>query len=260
MNPGWAVDPNRISSPIPRLKSNVRLRNAPYCMQVRGLRARRGPAALYTLVRASAESAAIACYLTDRSIDVRERLRRNMNCHLDALCEQINLLSPFSVPDAAPKVAHAQEKIAVIGRAAAQHGFRFHKMDGWRPAYLGDRPPKAMNLVDACASQTPGFGATSQRLLSSVAHAKLHGLSRFLMHALPGPGGSDAGDQPGQINASASSLAMELHAGPLCAASLAEGMCWFAGWDIDSIAPAITRMRHTWGRIAGVPYMWPDPR
>jgi len=114
-----------------------------------------------------------------------------MNYHLDALYEQISLLSPFSIPEAAPKVAHSQDKIAAIGRAATQHGFRFHKMDGWRPAYLGDRLPKAMALVDACASQTPGFGATSQRLLSSVAHAKLHGLSRFLMHELLGPGGSD---------------------------------------------------------------------
>jgi hypothetical protein len=224
------------------------------------LRARRGPAALYTLVRASAESAAIACHLTDCSIDARERLRRNMNCHLDALCEQVSLLDPFSVPEAAPKVAGNRERIAAIGRAGKQHGFTFHKMDGWRPAYLGKKPPSATTLIDTCTSRTPGLGAASQRLLSSVTHAKLHGLSRFLVHDLPGPGGSAAGDEPGQINASAGSLAMELQVGPMCASSLAEGLCWFAGWDIDQVTAATTWMLHTWGRIAGVPYPGPELR
>lgn len=83
-----------------------------------------------------------------------------------------------------------------------------------------------MTLIDASASQAAGFGATSQRLFSSVAHAMLHGLSRFLMPASPGPGGSEAGSQPGQMNATAQSLDLELHlsgivmACPACVAAV----------------------------------------
>ena len=52
------------------------------------LRGRNAVFAPYTVMRAAAEAAAMAVYLTDPAIDGRERVRRNMNCRLDALCER----------------------------------------------------------------------------------------------------------------------------------------------------------------------------
>jgi hypothetical protein len=70
-----------------------------------------------------------------------------------------------------------------------------------------------MKLIDQCASRTPKLGATYQRLLSSVAHAKAHGLMRFLVS-----GTLIESDQPGQvlapINISAPDLAQHLMVGP----------------------------------------------
>jgi hypothetical protein len=50
-------------------------------------------ASLYTLTRAGAETAAIACYLTEPCITPLERIRRLMNHNLLALHEDLNMLS-----------------------------------------------------------------------------------------------------------------------------------------------------------------------
>ena len=214
-------------------------------------------AAPYTLTRAAAESAATACYLTVPGIDALERVRRSMNCDLKGLCEHINLISKFTVPGAQAEVAQNQERIDAIGRTGQQHGFRFKKQDGYRPAYLGAKPPSAMELMDQSASKTPGLGATYQKLLSAVAHANLNGLSRFLI-----ADGRLESDQPGQalvqLNVSDVDLAQQLLAGPMCASTLVEHLGWFAGWDTDEIRPLVIRMLHTWGRIARIPYAGPD--
>jgi hypothetical protein len=65
------------------------------------LRGRNAVFAPYTVTRAAAEAAAMAVYLTDPAIDGLERVRRNMNYRLDALCEQIRLVGGFQDDDAA---------------------------------------------------------------------------------------------------------------------------------------------------------------
>ncbi len=113
-----------------------------------------------------------------------------------------------------------------------------------------------MALVDACASDTPGLGVAYQRLLSAVAHAKTHGLSRFLMP-------SDAPDASGrpqvELNVPASTFALELLAGPLCGSTVVERLASYTGWDADEIRRPVVTMLDTWGRIAGVPYPGPSP-
>lgn len=61
------------------------------------LRAGRGVAASFTLARGACEAAATACYLADPAADARERLRRSMNAHLVARCEQITMLGAVRV-------------------------------------------------------------------------------------------------------------------------------------------------------------------
>ena len=58
------------------------------------LRTRRGVASLYTLARGAAEAAVVACYLSEVRISPLERVRRNMNCNLDALCQDLNMPGP----------------------------------------------------------------------------------------------------------------------------------------------------------------------
>jgi hypothetical protein len=102
----------------------------------------------------------------------------------------------------------------------------------------------------AVDKNVPGVGVAYQRHLSSVAHAKLHGLTRFLTPL--------AGTPPEaartSINASAAKIALELLAGPVCGANLAGGLGQFTGWDMDAVASPMVIMLQTWGRIGGVPY------
>lgn len=213
------------------------------------LRAKTAVTAPYTLIRAATEAAALASYIADPLVAARERLRRNMNRHLEGLGEDINLLTPFAGTEAAAKVARHRGQIAAISRGADEHGFQFTPMKKFRLAYLDSPQPSAMTLMDACASQTPGLGAAYQRHLSSVAHSQLHGLSQFLMQ---GPDGL-------QANVAADQLARSLFAGPICAATMVERLCWFAGWNLEPIeAPAI-QMMVIWTRVAGGP-QYPGPQ
>jgi len=159
------------------------------------LRGRNAVFAPYTVMRAAAEAAAVAVYLTDPAIDGRERVRRNMNCRLDALCEQIRLVGVFQDDDAARMADRNRQRLGDFERAARRHGFRFRRMDGPRQsAYLDNRLPSAMELVDlAMDKNVPGLGVAYQRHLSSVAHTKLHGLTRFPHPAgwNPAGGGQD---------------------------------------------------------------------
>ena len=223
------------------------------------IRARRIIASPFTLIRAAAEAAGTACYMTEFGITPLERIRRSMNWRLDGMCQKITMIRDFSIPEAAAEVAHMNARIAAIGRSGEAHDLTFKKADTYKSARLGDAPPTAMKLMDQCASRTPQLGATYQRLLSSVAHAKAHGLTMFLMNGIA----ADS-DQPGQVlapvNISAGDLARHLLVGPLCASTLVEHLGWFAGWDTDDISPLVIRMLHAWGRVAGVPYPGPERR
>lgn len=216
----------------------------------------RAVASLYTISRAAAEAASIACYLSEPGIEPLERMRRLMNHNLVALHEDLNMLGRLPSQGAADKAARHQTQEAAIARAGRQHGLTFTKpKKGYTPCFLGDRPPSAMTLIDQCASGTSGVGATYQQLLSSVAHGQLHGLSRFLMRA-PAPAG------PGkviiQMNLRARDAALHLLAGPLCVSTLVEHLRWFFGWSTETLDSAVLAMMHTWGHVGGMPYLGPD--
>jgi hypothetical protein len=217
------------------------------------LRANCGVAASYTMARGACEPAAVSCYLSDEVIGGRERIRRSLNCYLTALWEQIRLLEPLRPADAAATAAKARESVARICREGARQGFTVSKMTDRAAACLDDKMPGVMKLIDACASAAPGFGETSYRLLSAIAHGQLHGLSRFMMTGLPGPR-ADPGAAPGQMNVPADVLARELLVVPASADAAARSVCWFAGWDATGAGQAASRMHFTWSRISGVPY------
>ena len=207
----------------------------------------------YTVMRAAAESASIACYLTEDGIEPLERIRRNMNRRLESLSQQIVMMTPFTIPGAAEDVAAKEARVAAIAESGQRHGFRFRARNEHRSAYFHEKPPSAMKLIDLCASRTPGLGATYQRFLSSVAHSQLHGLMQFVMSpvALLETEGSRV-VRP--LGVSVESAAQHLIIGPLCAATLVNHLGWFVGWDIDDQRALTVRMLHTWGRIAGIPY------
>lgn len=216
-------------------------------------------AALYTLARAVAEAAVLPCYLTEVGIDPLERVRRNMNCNLDGICQDLNMLRRSSLPEAQPKITRRETQLAAIRRTGEQHGFAFTPPDRFRSAYLGAKPESAMTLIDRCAARTQGLGATSYQMLCGVAHAKLHGLSRFLMtdgHVVLG--------QPGkvqtQMNVYAGDLTQQLFVGPLCTITLVEHLRWFLDWDTAEVDRPVTRMENIWCRISGIPYAGPRLR
>ena len=116
-----------------------------------------------------------------------------------------------------------------------------------------------MTLIDKCATQTRGLGASSYQMLSGVAHAWLHGLSRFLVTDTYA-----AADQPGKIaavmNVRARELAQQLFVGPLFTITLVEHLCWFLGWDTAGIDRSVTLLENIWCRISDIPYMGPRLR
>ena len=211
----------------------------------------------FTLTRAASEAAATACYVSESGISPLERIRRSMNWRLDGMSQDVIMIRDFRIPEAASEVARLNSRIDAIGRTGGSYGLTFKKAEGIKSARLGDGTPSAMTLIDRCASKTPKLGATYQRLLSSVAHAKAHGLTRFLTSGTLTESG-----QPGQvvapINMNAQDFARHLIVGPMCASTLVEHLAWFAGWDIDDVSPLVIRMLHAWGRIAGIPYPGAD--
>lgn len=216
----------------------------------------RGICSLYTLTRGAAESAAIACYLTETGIGSLERVRRNLNYDLQAMHEDLNMLRAIDGQDAAAKAARHRERIDAIGRQGHQHQLELTRpKKGYSACHLGEKPPGAMTLIDKTASRTSGVGARYQQLLSSVAHGQLHGLSRFLIRA-PAPAGP--GKVISQLNVTAHDLALHLLAGPLCASTLVEHLRWFCGWDTSELDGTTLVMMRVWGRIAGVPYTGPE--
>lgn len=213
-------------------------------------------ASLYTITRAAAETASIACHLSEPGIEPLERVRRLMNHNLVALHEDLNMLGRLPGQDAAIKAARHQAQETAIAQAGHQYGLAFTRpKKGFSPCFLGGRPPSAMTLIDQCASRTTGVGATYQQLLSSVAHGQLHGLSRFLMRA---PTLAEPGKVIVQMNLSACDAALHLLAGPLCASTLVEHLRGFFGWNTEALDPHVVVMMHTWGRIGGVPYPGPE--
>jgi hypothetical protein len=215
------------------------------------LRERRLIAPLYTLARGAAEAAGIACYLAERGIDSLERVRRDMNCNLQALTEDINMLNRLTGPDAKAKAERHTAHIGEIEREGKRSGLRFHAPERYRAGYLGDKPPSAMTMISNIASRVPSFGAISQQLLSGVAHAKLHGLARFIVPV--GSPGPDPGKVKVDLTASGHSLAIDLIVAPLCASTLVEQLRWFLGWETDELNASVVPMLHTWGRITGIP-------
>jgi len=221
------------------------------------LEGHRGISSLYTLTRGAAESAAMACYLTEPGIGSLERVRRNLNYDLQAMYEDLNMLRTIAGQDAVDKAARHAARIDAIGREGHQHQLQLTRPKNGRYAacHLGDKLPSAMTLIDKSASRMSGVGARYQQLLSSVAHGQLHGLSRFLIHA---PSPADPGKVIAQLNVTAHDLALHLLAGPLCAATLVEHLRWFFGWDTSELDGTTRAMMRVWGRIAEVPYTGPN--
>jgi hypothetical protein len=215
-------------------------------------------AALYTLARGAAEASVLPCYLTEFGIDPLERVRRNMNCNLDGICQDLNMLRRFTEPDTWQKIARHEAQLAAIKRTGEHYGFAFTPPNRFRSAYLGDKPEPTITLIDKCTARTRGVGASSYQILCGVAHPRLHGLSRFLMtdtQATAAPGKVQT-----QLNIRAGELAQQLFVGPLCTTTLIEHLRWFLGWDTTEIDRSVTYMTNIWCRISGIPSTGPKLR
>jgi hypothetical protein len=213
------------------------------------LSARNAVFAAYTLTRGAVEAAALGCYLTDQDIDSRERVRRTMNYRLEAMCERVWLFEDMRGEYAAEKLAETKSRIADFARAARGHSFSFHNMNGrGRVAHIGPAQPKAMALVSlAVDKDTPELGRMYQRLLSATAHSAVHGLARMLAPMSPNEG--RPGEALAAINKDPKSLAVELVVGPLTAHSLARGLEWFTGCDMNGLHDPANQMLRVWSRI-----------
>jgi len=216
------------------------------------LRAHNALFAAYTLTRGAVEAAALGCYLTEQDIDGRERVRRTMNYRLDAMCAQVWLFTDMQSDYATERLDETKLRIADFARAARQHNFSFHGMNGkGRAAHIGPVQPAAMNLISlAVDKDLPELGRTYQRLLSATAHSGLHGLARMLTPLSPNEG--RPGEALAAVNIDPRTLAVDLVVGPLTAHHLARGIEWFTGCDMTGLHGPANQMLRTWARIGQI--------
>jgi hypothetical protein len=216
------------------------------------LRKRNALFATYTLTRGAVEAAALGCYLTDRGIDGRERVRRTMNYRLEAMCARVWLFTDMHGDYAAQKLDETKQRIGDFALGARQHGISFHGMNGkGRVAHIGPAQPAAMNLISlAVDKDTPELGRTYQRLLSATAHSSVHGLARMLIPLSPNEG--RPGEALAAVNVDPQTLAVELVVGPLTAHNLARGIECFTGCDMTSLHGPASQMLQTWARIGRI--------
>jgi hypothetical protein len=179
-----------------------------------------------------------------------------MNCHLDGLCQELNMLRKFSHPGARARIDQHERQIEAVKQTALKQGMAFKPPGRYQSAYIGDKPKSVMELMNECAARTPGIGALTYQMFSGVAHAKLHGLSRFLV-----PNGEPLFRTQGggavEMNITAGEIAQQLFATMVCASTLVNQMRYFLGWDTEELDAAATRMHATWSRIARLPYDGP---
>jgi hypothetical protein len=171
-----------------------------------------------------------------------------MNLDLLALREDTNMHRRVPGPEASAKIARHDAREDIIGSTAQAFGLSFTKPKGYSQAYIGDKPPPAMAMIEQCAPGAPALRSAYQ-LLSSVAHSQWHGHSLLLTRGeSPAPGKVNL-----ELNISPRSLAMHLMPGPLCGTTLAERLRPYLGWDTDDLNAAAVMMLDNWGRIAGLP-------
>jgi hypothetical protein len=207
----------------------------------------RGITSLYTLVRGAAEAASLACYLSVGGIVPLERVRREMNFYLKALWEDRKMLNRPDGQGAQGNVAQHRERMAAIARAGQQFGFNYVDSKRYAP-HVGDPLPTATSLIDLCITGAEASG-NRYRLLSSVAHAQLHGLGRFV-HQTRDPSKPDR--MLVRLKVDDRDLARHLLPGPVCVATLVEHLGWFLGWDTRELDADVSEMMLVWGRVAQV--------
>jgi hypothetical protein len=218
------------------------------------LRSRRSVFGTYTLARGAVEAAAGGCYLTDRTIDGRERLRRTMNRRLTGFCEQIWMIRDMPSPGEAAlaKVADNEKRIGQFELTASRFGFKFQKTTGTgRPAHLDKKTPPIMDLVGVAVDEgAPELGRAYYRLLSASAHSEIHGLARLLAPVGTSPG--HPGEALAAVNLESRSAAVELIAAPMSALNLAKGLEWFTGTDMTRLHKPANTMLQVWAHVAGL--------
>lgn len=206
----------------------------------------------HTLIRSANEACAWACYLSAGDISPLDRVCRVMNYRLDGLSQELDMMKGFTVAGVAEQLAEKEAAIDVIRAGAGPYGLKFRARKPYSPACVGDAPPRVTRLVDECAAM-PGLGMTYHQFLSSVAHGKAHGLTRFMRTRLLRDGAA-----PGQVLTQPSitsvDLAQNLMIGPVCASTLVERLRDYAGWDTGLLGPLVVEMLTTWGAAAGIPY------
>lgn len=143
--------------------------------------------AYMTLLRTQLVGAGCARYLADPKIELRERMRRWINVHLDSLTEQMHLVGADDVP---AFEALSDERKAIVDGARAL---------GWSPIvapspmnrwpkdwYVGDKPLGEGELIDRVLPQSDKtrIGHRLYRLLSATSHVQPHGMLSFINQEL----------------------------------------------------------------------------
>jgi len=211
------------------------------------LRARSGMYSPYALSRSALEAAAQGCYLTEPGVEPLERLRRHMNLDLQALHEDGRMLRKIGDPPSVAKAIRHADRELVIGRTGEEFGLSFTKATDRHQAYLGDKPPSAMKMIEECAPNEPALKSAYQ-LLSGVAHGLWHGHARLLRRS--------ESETPGTVGlglaVGANTLARDLAAAPLCACVLAGRLGWYTGWNLDALMASMSLLSVNWERVAAM--------
>lgn len=136
-----------------------------------------------TLSRSVLEAAAVGCFLTDKQVQPKERLRRTLNLQLSQLKESAN-----EVRDHEDEFNYEKELLELLEYAAfTDFAVPRYKPAGHQPPVIatpdGPRTDSARAMVDQVLPG--GVGLTMWRSLSAVAHSRESGMVLPDQYSLP---------------------------------------------------------------------------
>jgi hypothetical protein len=144
--------------------------------------------ALLTVLRTLIVGAAHATYVGDANVDLRERMRRTVNCELESLTERMRLIGRGSV-ERAGEYDRLDARRQDFKRAARTLGWTVNGNDtpkekAWPKMWSIEPYRNEMNLVAdliGSVSEEGSPGITLYRYLSPTAHAQPHGLLALIV-------------------------------------------------------------------------------
>lgn len=202
----------------------------------------------HVVARAAIEASALSFHLLDPEATSIERVRRLMNERLISAFEAQRLAELVGEPVSPAR----SDQVRRIEKSAPRFGLRFIAADSRRAAYLDSRAINATRLAKEVIGSEYDVGSIIYKLTSAVAHARSHGLSRFITR---GTRDDDPlrGDVLGEYSTDPRQAAVDLYGAPVAVSKATDRLFRTLGWELGPLAQKERALTVVWREIAQIP-------